>query len=137
MTRRDTAFYDALRELQTAGWDASKENSIEFNSGSETLVHRIGKTIAAHIGLEYGYNVCSEVAHPSQGEIDLLLWGNPERLTYAVEIEHSPTEEIKQDKLQRYVQSNSVIDDMIVINANKIAEDYTEAHRFIQQVMFA
>jgi hypothetical protein len=64
------------------------------------------------------------------------LWGHPERLTYAVEIEHSPTEEVKTDKLQRYVKSNSVIDDMLLINANEIPTDMHEARNHIQKVMF-
>jgi hypothetical protein len=136
MTRRDNDFYDQYRRLQRVGWDVDKENNVAFNSGSESLTHRVAKTIVAHVGLDMGYCVDSEVTHGEHGEIDVLLWNHPERLTYAVEIEHNPTPEVKQDKLSRYVTSNSEIDDMILLNANDIPADRFAALEHVEGVMF-
>jgi len=132
MNRRDQDFYEEYRALQTHGWDVQKENQVRFNSGSETNPHFVAKCLAARVGHSEGYSVASEVVHPENGEIDILLWNHPERLTYAVETETSPTDEVIADKLERYVHSNPVIDDLLLVNVNNLPVDRIEAEEWIR-----
>lgn len=112
----------AYRSLKDSGADIQKANQIRFNSGSETSVHVVAKSLVGQIALQHGYRVSSEVEVP-EGEIDVCMWGHPKRLTYAVELEHSPTLERKQDKLNRYVRKVDAIDDMVLINLNDLSMD--------------
>jgi len=61
-----------------------------------------------------------------------LIWGNPDRLSYAVEIEHSPTQDTLDDKLDKYVKQTAV-DDMIPINANELPLDVNEMREHIEE----
>jgi hypothetical protein len=117
------------RELKDHGVEVTRTNSIEFNSGSETATHVTAKALVGHIGLSNGYRVNSEV-HVPQGDIDMVLWGHPERLSYAVELEHSPTRETVESKVDRYVDQ-TCLDEIVVINLNDFPENYLEATEFI------
>jgi hypothetical protein len=117
------------RELKDHRVDVSKSHQIEFNSGSETTHHICAKAIVGHIGRMNGYQISSEVTVPN-GEIDVVLWGHLERLSYAVELEHAPSKEIKQDKLSRYVQETP-LDDMVLINLNECPPHMIEAAAYI------
>lgn len=122
----DRHAYPEYRELTSAGWSVSKTNNASFNGGSsETYQHWMGKCAAAYVGVENGYRVDSETEHQERGEIDILLYGNPERITLAVEIETDPENDVVQDKLERYVY-NTPIQDMILIDVDEIP---TEMHR--------
>lgn len=115
-----------LRELQDHGVKTSKTNKIEYNAGSETHRHAQAKATVGYLGLQNGYRVDSEVSVPD-GSIDVLLWGNRDRLTLAVECETSPTEEVIESKLQRYVRDVGPIDDMFVLNLNEMPENRLDA----------
>jgi len=134
----NSSAYAEYRSLLDSGVKVSKGNvGLRFNAGgmSETFSHSTTKAIVSHIGLRNGYKCDSEVEVVKDqeliGEVDVLLWGHPERLSYAVEAETSPTEEVVEDKLDRYVHSNNVIDDMILINTNDVPIDRIEAEQFI------
>lgn len=117
------------RELKDWSVEVSKTNSIEFNSGSETGTHVLAKAIVGHLGVSNGYRVSSETQCP-KGEIDMVLWGHPDRLSYAVELEHSPTKEIKQSKLERYVLGTP-LDELCLININNLPKDRHKALAWI------
>jgi len=119
------------RELHNHGWDVTKTNQVEFNGGSETVKHAISKMLVAHAGHTAGYRVSSEVEHSHRGEIDVLLYGNPDRLTYAVECETSPTMDVVEDKIDRYV-NGTPIDDMVLINVSELPVDMLKAYEFVQ-----
>lgn len=122
--------HKAYQTLTRAGLEFDNFNHISPNAGSETFPHVVAKSAAMQVGLANGYWVASEVNTP-HGEIDVLLWGNPERLTLAVEVETSPTAEVKQDKLERYVKKQSGIDDMALINVTEMPKDLHSALGFI------
>lgn len=130
MSKRQQQKYQSYRELQNAKVDVSKHNQIKPNSGSETFPHLVAKAAVMHLGLANGYWVASEVEVP-HGQVDCLLWGNPERLTLAVEVETSPTEETKQDKLSRYVHQQPAIDDMILVNVTQMPMHMLEALDYV------
>lgn len=107
-----------------------KKNQIQFNSGSETLKHRIAKTVVAHVGLQRGYKIASEVEVPG-GEVDILLWTGMDRLNYAVECETSPELKTLKDKQKRYVRGP--IDDMLTVNVTDCPVNYLEAQEYVQE----
>jgi len=76
--------------------------------------------------------VDSEVEVPG-GDIDILLWGVSDRLTYAVECETSPTEDVKEAKLNKYVHQIDAIDDMILINLNELPLELPYQVQFIRE----
>jgi hypothetical protein len=125
----DRKYYENYRALQNHGANVRKERIPPMNAGgdSETIPHYTLKCLMAFVGArDYGYMTDLEVEVPS-GEIDCLLWGHQERLTYACEIETSPTEETKQEKLDKYVHAIPAIDDMVWINPANYSMDMVEA----------
>jgi hypothetical protein len=114
-----------LRELQDHGVEADSQNKVCPNVGSESFRHLLAKSVVAHIALNNGYRVDSEV-NIKGNQMDLLLWGNRERLTLCVEVETSPTEEVKQSKLEQYVKGVPAIDDMYLLNLNEMPESRLE-----------
>jgi hypothetical protein len=81
---------------------------------------------------EFDYMSDIEVTVPN-GDVDCLLWGVSDRLTYAVEIETSPTEETIQSKIDRYVHEIPPIDDIVVLNANDAPLNMIESADWIQE----
>lgn len=130
MTKRQAEKHKAYRELHRHGLDFAKFNHIAPNSGSETFAHIVAKAAVLHVGVNNDYWVASEVETP-HGEIDVLLYGNPERSTYAVEVESSPTQDVKQDKLNRYVRKQSGVDDMVLINITEMPSQFVEALGYV------
>jgi len=121
------------RKLKDSGVAVSKHNQIRFNSGSETVIHATSKLLAGFVGQANGYRVDSEVpieTPAGAGECDVLLWGHPDRLTYAVEIEHGVAEQVKGHKVDLYVK-NTEIDDLIMIEANDIPAEVLDAGGYI------
>jgi len=72
MTKRQEQYLAWRKELDKCGWDVTKVDSVQFNSGSETLHHLLAKTATAYILKQNGYRVDSEVEHPERGEIDII-----------------------------------------------------------------
>lgn len=120
---------EAYRTLKDANVEVSKHNQIKFNGGSETVKHLVCKSLAAYVGHANGYRVSSEVEVP-QGEIDICLWGHPSRLSYAVEVETSPSKDTIESKLDRYVKATP-IDELVIINPGVVPLDMVQAAEFI------
>jgi len=110
MTKRDKDRYQETRRLQNAGVGVDTSDVVRFNSGSESYPHFITKSTVAYLGQLNGYFVECE-ATTNRGEIDCLLY-HPERRNIAVEVETGWTEDVKEDKLSRYVHQQEGIDDM-------------------------
>lgn len=118
------------RELKDYGVEVEKRTNIRTNHGSETAAHIIAKALVTHIGTNNEYIVNGETPTPDGGAIDCCMWGHPDRLSYAVELEHSPTQEVIDSKLDRYVE-NTPLDDMILINLNELPTHRLEMVQFI------
>jgi RecB family endonuclease NucS len=124
--------YAAYRRLKDDGVDVRKHNSVRFNAGgsAETTKHAVAKTLAAKVLLANDYRVDSEV-EMQHGTVDILGWGNPDRLNYVVELETSPDAETKDDKLTRYVLNQQTIDDMILINVTDMPVNMLDALDYV------
>jgi RecB family endonuclease NucS len=126
----DSHEYTAYRQLKDAGVDVRKHNQVRFNAGSETTKHAVCKTLVAKALLANGYRVDSEV-DMKHGTVDILGWGNADRLVYVIELETSPTAEVKEDKLQRYVHQQPGIDDMLLVNVSQMPVNMLEALDYV------
>jgi hypothetical protein len=122
------------RELQTAGWDVSKTNQMAYNGGSESEHHAAVKMLVGLAEKEAGYRVTGECTHPERGEIDCLIWGNPDRLTLAIEVESNPDEDVIEDKFDRYVDGTP-IDDMIPLNLENMHPNVNHCYGYINEVL--
>jgi len=129
--------YEPYRYLQDSGVDVSKERiGLRFNAAgaSESSKHVVAKALVSYVASrDYGYMTDSEVETVNGDEIDVLLWGVSDRLTYAVELETSPTEEVKKSKLNKYVHQIDAIDDMILINLNELPLELPYQVQFIRE----
>lgn len=123
--------YTDRHKLRQAGWDVSKRDTIQFNSGSETYAHLALKAAAAYyLKQELGYRVDSEVQNPG-GEVDILAYGHQTRNPIVVEVETSPTEEIINDKVERYITGQPVRD-MFVLNPNDLSKGALEPLELVE-----
>jgi type I site-specific restriction endonuclease len=134
MNKRQQQERLARRKLKNAGWDVSKTDSVEFNSGSETTKHVVGKTLVAKVGKDQGYRVCSEVEHDDRGEIDIVLYGRKDEAPVAIELETNPQEDTISDKVERYVRGTP-IRDILLINLDDMPTDIDEAEEWIQTLI--
>lgn len=119
--------YDAYNALQKDGIDVQKHNQIRPNAGSETFIHNFAKLCVGFIGLHNSYWVSSEVDLDNNKQVDVLLWGNPDRLTYAVECETGWTDDTKTKKVNQYVKPYSEIDDMLSVEVLDIPAEVLPA----------
>jgi len=129
------ALYEPYRALQNHGVNVHKERIPPMNAGgeSETIKHHTLKNLIAFVGArEYGYMSDIEVEVP-EGDVDCLLWGLPDRLTLACEVETSPTEETINSKKERYVDAIDPIDDIVVFNANEAPANMMEAVEYVRE----
>lgn len=121
--------YRARRELQDCDIRVRQDDSVEFNSGSETQKHYLAKCAAAWVLKERGYRLNSEVVVPD-GEIDIIGYNGPDNDCIAVECETSPTDEVISDKVGRYLIGP--IRDIFVINVGEVPTDFLEAVEYIR-----
>ncbi len=120
MSKSEKVYYDWLGELSRHGWNADKTDSIKFNSGSETSKHIHSKTATAHVLRLNGYRVSTEVVHPERGEIDVCaIPKSDDQKPFAVELETSPTQDVIDDKLNRYY-SGTPFTECYVINVSEL-----------------
>lgn len=121
--------YADRTELSKCGWNVTKAS--RYNSGSETLAHAVCKVLVGHYLTHIkGRNVCFEATHGERGEIDVLAWGN-EDTPIAVECETSPTDDVINDKIDRYVKGTP-IRECFVLNPNEMPENYFKAFEWIE-----
>jgi len=118
------------RLLKNNGVEVVDEHTVSPHRGQETAKHYHAKAAVAVIGREHGYIVNGETPVP-RGETDMLLWGNPERLTLAVEIEHNPDTEKWRSKYMKYIK-DTPIGEMVLINADNLSYDILEMHEDIK-----
>jgi len=107
-------------------------NQIRLNSGSETAKHVVAKALVAQIASEQSWRVSSEVSVPD-GDIDVLLHKTPQERVWAVELETSPTKEVTQSKLNRYVKQTTGIDDIVIINISEMPIEIPHAKRYLEE----
>jgi len=133
MTKRERDMYDVRKELERNGWSFDK--STRYNSGSETVAHATCKNLAGHyLEHEHAYQVSFEVAHKERGEVDVV--GIRENDIIAIECETSPTEEVVDDKLSRYVEGTP-IRDMFLLNVNEMPHEWMMGYRWIDGQIYA
>jgi len=123
--------YDERTRLQKQGWNVQK--ATRYNSGSETARHSVCKTLVGHyLHHELAYNVSFEITHEERGEIDVLAWGVPERISpLAVECETSPTVETVEHKLERYVHGTP-IKECYVLDVGAMPEGIMPAYSWVE-----
>jgi len=131
-----SAYYSEYRALLDSGVKVDDENiGVRYNAAgkSETIPHSSTKNLVAHVALQNGYKVDSEVEvsknHETIGDIDVLIW-HPERLTYAVEVETSPAEGVVSEKMEKYVDGTAV-DDIQLLNLTDRPEKTLEAAHWV------
>jgi len=112
------------KTLRDAGWDVPQRDSVAFNGGSETPEHFFAKAAVAYVLKQDGYRVASEVEGPT-GEIDVVAYGTDDE-PIAVEVETSPTDEVVQDKLERYVHGQP-FRDMFLLDVDELPATFDEA----------
>jgi len=127
----DNQTIECYRQLQNAAVDVSKQNSIQFNSGSETVRHLLVKACAGYVAHQNGYRVNSEVEIEDKGVVDILLWGHESRSTTVVEIETSPTEETIESKLDRYYRACEPIQEIYILNPNNAPMDRADMTKWV------
>ncbi len=126
-----SVYYDWLGELSRHGWDASRVDSVRFNSGSETAKHIHAKTATARVLRLNGYRVSSEVTHPERGEIDIIsIPKTDDKRPFAVELETSPTQDVIDDKLARYY-SGTPFTECYVVNVSELPLDILDMEQQI------
>ena len=131
-TKREKVYYDWLQSLSQAGWNADKTDSIKFNSGSETHLHMHAKLATAALLKANGYRIDTEVAHPERGEVDVVaIPTQDDQKPFAVELEHSPTQEVVEDKLSRYFEGTPFTE-VFVINLNRAPMEIVELKEHIR-----
>jgi len=129
MNKRELTLYHNLHRCDV---DVQKHNQVRLNSGSETAKHVVAKALVAQIASEQSWRVSSEVSVPD-GDIDVLLHKTPQERVWAVELETSPTEEVKQSKLNRYVKQTTGIDDIVIINISGMPVEIPHAKRYLEE----
>jgi len=131
-TKREKVYYDWLQSLSQAGWNADKTDSIKFNSGSETHLHMHAKLATAALLKANGYRIGTEVEHPERGEVDVVaIPTQDDQKPFAVELEHSPTKEVVEDKLSRYFKGTPFTE-VFVINLNRAPMEIVELKEHIR-----
>jgi len=133
-TKREKVYYDWLQSLSQAGWNADKTDSIKFNDGgsNETGLHLHAKLATAHTLKANGYRIDTEVEHPERGEVDVVaIPTQDDQKPFAVELEHSPTKEVIDDKLSRYFEGTPFTE-VFVINLNRAPMGIVELKEHIR-----
>lgn len=129
-TKRTHDEFKSRREIQDSGWKLEQTDKVEFNSGSETVKHVVGKSLVAKVLKDRGYRIDSEVEKDGVGEIDIVAYGK-DNDAFGVELETSPTEEVVSDKIERYCYGE-IWRDVFVLNLNEMPVDMLEAKSWIE-----
>ena len=106
MSKREKEIYKQYRELNNNGWHVPNTQEIlcRANGGSETLKHRVAKTVAASFLCDVGYRVHSEVETDDGHEADVLGYGLEDRKPVVIELENGLTDSVKDRKLNQYLK---------------------------------
>lgn len=131
-TRRDYDEISTRKQLQAAGWDVQKQDSVKFNHGSETIDHLLCKLLTAYTLREQGYRVDTEVQMGS-GEVDVLAYSGEDK--FVVECETDPTTEVVSEKVGAYVRGEPVRE-CFVLPVDQMPLDMKAAQEWIAQELF-
>jgi len=82
--------------------------------------------------MEHGWKADCEVTYPNGRECDVLLWA-PDRLNYAVELETNPQDGIQREKLNHYVHTNNVIDEMILVDITETPNNLDDVEMWLNE----
>jgi len=114
--------------LNEADWKVGKAS--RYNSGSETLAHSSLKHVVGHyLTHECGYRVSFEVEMP-QGEVDVVAYSTDDIII--VECETSPTEDVIEDKLERYIHGEPPRE-CFLLNVNDAPADIFECYEWVSE----
>jgi hypothetical protein len=116
--------------LHRAGLDLNTQPTFETNGGSETTTHAVAKLITARLFLEEGWLADCEVTLQNGREMDVFAY-NHDRLNYAIELENNPRDGIKREKLKHYVDTNTVVDDMLLLDITNAPTDIDDLERWL------
>jgi hypothetical protein len=130
MTAKKKRRLKQLRDLQRNGVDAQSYSHIQFNSGSETSQHLICKAFASYWLDQAGWVVNGEVTVEGRGEVDILAWGRQGYMSYCVEVETSPPEDVAQRYLEQYIHGTP-IDELVVLNCNAMPNELDHASAWV------
>jgi hypothetical protein len=124
--------YSWRNELKRNGWDISKTDSIQFNSGSETTRHIVCKSLVGrYLKHECNLRIDSEVTHPERGEIDIVAYGE-ESPPFAVEVETNVTDDVTSDKLERYYEGTP-LREVYILELLDMPTDWNEAYQWVAE----
>jgi len=129
MNKAELKLYNNLRREKVK---VQKHNQVRLNAGSETIKHCVAKVIVARIAADNEWRVSSEVTVP-EGEIDILLHQTSQERVWAIELETSPTTEVRRSKLERYVKNQPEIDDIAIINISNLPVELPYAEQYIRE----
>lgn len=129
MNLRTQREFRQRKTLKDAGWSVPQRDAVAFNSGSETKEHFLCKCLVAYALKRDDYRVASEVEGPT-GEIDILGYGT-EDPPIAVEVETNPTDDVIQDKLERYVFGQP-IRDLFVLPVGEMPAELDNALAWVE-----
>jgi len=121
--------WNTRKELSREGWEVAKQDSIKFNSGSETLAHADLKLVVSWYLKQQGYRIDTEV-EMSNGEVDVLAWTAEDIIV--VECESSPTQSVVSDKIARYVE-NEPPRECWVLNVNDAPQELHNRYKWVAE----
>jgi hypothetical protein len=130
MTAKEEHRYKKLHELNRHGVDVEGYSSIEFNSGSETSQHLTCKALASYWMEQAGWIVNGEVEIEGRGDVDVLCWGRQDYMSYAIEIETSPPDNVEQKYLEQYIHGTP-IDELVILNCNAMPNELDHASAWV------
>ena len=134
MSKREKTIYQQYRDLNNSGWQIPNTQEIlcRANGGSESLKHRVAKTVAASVLVDAGYRTHSEVETDAGDEADVLGYGLADRKPVVIELENSLTQEVKSKKLSQYLRGG--VSEVWVIDLDNAPKDPSELYTHIQEV---
>lgn len=133
MSKSEKVYSDWLGELSRHGWECDWADSVKFNAGGagETAKHLHAKLATARVLKKNDYRISTEVEHAERGEIDVIaIPKNDDQKPFAVELETSPTEEVVNDKLERYYEGTPFAE-CWVLTVNEMPMDIMEMEQHI------
>jgi len=92
---------------------------VKFNSGSETARHQHAKLATCRVLKHNDYRVDTEISKEGVGVADVgAIPTQDDQKPYIVELEHSPTTETVEGKLERYWRDEPWVE-CYVVNLNR------------------
>ena len=134
MNKRDKEVYEQYRTLNRQGWNIPNTQEVlcRGNGGSESLKHRVAKTVAASVATDSGYRTYSEVETDTGDEADVLCYGHESRKPIVIELENSLDERTRKKKLKQYLQGD--VREVYIIDLDEAPSDPNELYDHIKEI---